>query len=104
MTHKQLRTHARKYFSIDVKAHSTREVARRTGISNSALQRFMGGKEIKITAEQERKFILIVARWELDPICIAGRARERMLRQYLSQDEIAEFGQLVGGTPHSLAS
>jgi hypothetical protein len=104
MTQKQLRTHARKYFLNNLKAQSIRDIGRHTGISNGSLQRFLNGKEIKITAEQERKIIIIVAPWELDPVCLAGKAREKMLRQFLTHDEIANFARLIGGTPHSSAS
>jgi transcriptional regulator with XRE-family HTH domain len=65
------------------------ELARRSGMGNSTLSQFLDAKHNGVTSEQVARMLDVIAPWERDPICIAGKFKTQLLKQYFSMDEIA---------------
>jgi transcriptional regulator with XRE-family HTH domain len=71
------------------RAFTQNELARRCGMSPQTLSDFLIGKYNGITSEQERKILDVIAPWEHDETCTAGRLKTSLLKQYYSKSEIA---------------
>jgi transcriptional regulator with XRE-family HTH domain len=84
----QLRRMIRKYLKHP-RSFTQNELARRSHMDNSTLSEFIKGKHNGLTSEQEAALIDIIAPWERDPVCVAGRIKTQLLKQYYSKSEIA---------------
>lgn len=74
------------------------ECARRWKMGYSTLSQFLNGKHNGITTEQVASILDTIAPWERDPICIAGKLRTQLLKQYFSKEEIAEIALQMDST------
>ncbi len=83
----QLRRMIKKYLKHP-RSFTQNELARRSHMSVSTLSKFINGKFNKLTSEQEAALIDTIAPWERDAVCIAGKIKTSLLKQYYSKDEI----------------
>jgi hypothetical protein len=60
-------------------------------MGKQTLSDFLLNKHNGITSEQEKKILDIIAPWERDVICVAGKLKTMLLKQYFSQDEISRI-------------
>jgi transcriptional regulator with XRE-family HTH domain len=80
-----------KKYLLHPRAFTQNELARRCHMGNSTLSEFIKGKHNGLTSEQEAALIDVIAPWERDPVCVAGRIKTTLYKQYFSKEEIAEI-------------
>jgi len=92
-----LRRMIKKYL-LHPRSFTQNELARRCKMGNSTLSEFIKGKHNGLTSEQEAAILDTIAPWERDPICMAGRIKTQLLKQYFSKDEIAKIALQIEPT------
>ena len=85
------------------RAFTQNELARRCSMGKQTLSDFLNNKHNGITAEQEKKILDIIVPWERDPVCVAGRLKTSLLKQYFSQDEISRICEEVAWKVQTIA-
>jgi hypothetical protein len=90
----QLRRMIKKYLQHP-RAFTQNELARRCKMGNSTLSEFIKGKHNGLTSEQEAAILNIVVPWERDPVCLAGRIKTTLLKQYFQESEIQTIAMKI---------
>ena len=93
----QLRRMIKKYLNHP-RSFTQNECARRWHMANSTLSEFLKGKHNGITSEQEALMLDTIAPWERDAVCVAGKIKSQLLKQYFPKEEIAKIAQTIEPT------
>ena len=74
---------------------SQNDCARRWKMSPSTLSELLRGKHNGLTSEQEALILDTIVAWERDPVIVAGKIKERLMRQYFTQLQINEIASFM---------
>jgi transcriptional regulator with XRE-family HTH domain len=97
----QLRRMIKKYLKHP-RAFTQNELARRCHMGTSTLSEFIKGHHNGLTSEQEAALLDVIAPWERDPVCVAGRILMSLYKQYFSKEEIEQIAQKMAQKPGSI--
>jgi len=92
----QLRKMIKKYLKHP-RSVTQNELARRGRMGYSTLSQFLNNKHNGITSEQVALLLDVIAPWERDQVCMSGKLRTQLLKQYYTNFEINRIasGMLV---------